>query len=395
MNSGVYMNLFDIDPEKGWEHFEQLFDEENNIVRVRRGGITASVFVADQPAYDNRYLSVNGKIEASTNADLETQLMCAHLPLLLHEDPRDVMVIGLASGITVGAAAAHPVETIRVVEIEKAMVPAARLFAEYNDYVLDDPRVELSINDARNELEFSAQTYDVIISEPSNPWMTVASNLFTEDFFRMARTRVRPGGVFSQWIQNYYLPAEDLRSIVAAFRASFRYVMLFETYDGVDLLLMGSQEPLEPGSRRRWERNERVARAHGPGTRLRCATPWTCCCSSGWDRRRWIACRGRAAKHGRQRPGGVLGAKNARGVHAGRQYRDAPAFYRRSPGPAGTPRHRPRGTGPATACAWRKGGCSGEISTWRWRPPAGSRRRSTCRGRAELLEKIEEQQSGL
>jgi spermidine synthase len=111
--------------------------------------------------------------------------------------------------------------------------------------VLDDPRLMLSINDARNELEFSPQTYDVIISEPSNPWMTVASNLFTEDFFRMARTRVRPGGVFSQWIQNYYLPAEDLRSIVAAFQAAFRHVMLFETYDGVDLLLLGSQEPIK------------------------------------------------------------------------------------------------------------------------------------------------------
>jgi spermidine synthase len=154
------------------------------------------------------------------------------------------MVIGLASAITVGAVATHPVDRIRVVEVEAAMVPAARLFAEYNGNVLDDPRLELSINDARNELEFSPRDYDVIISEPSNPWMTVASNLFTEDFFRMARTRLRPGGVFSQWIQNYYLPAEDLRSIVAAFRASFRHVMLFETYDGVDLLLMGSQEPL-------------------------------------------------------------------------------------------------------------------------------------------------------
>jgi spermidine synthase len=238
------MNLFDIEPERGWAHFEQLFDEENNVVRYAAEGITASVLVADQPRFDNRYLSVNGKIEASTNADLETQLMCAHLPLLLHEQPRDVLVIGLASGITVGAVAAHPVDSIRVVEIEKEMVPAARLFETHNNGVLDDPRLELSINDARNELEFADRTYDVIISEPSNPWMTVASNLFTEDFFRMARTRVRPGGVFSQWIQNYYLPAEDLRSIVAAFRDSFRYTLLFETYDGIDLLMMGSQEPL-------------------------------------------------------------------------------------------------------------------------------------------------------
>jgi spermidine synthase len=244
MNSGVYMNLYDRDPDSGWEDFLQAVHENNTVVYAAEG-LTSSVFVADQPEYDNRYLSVNGKIEASTTTDLETQLMCAHLPLILHRDPSDVMIIGLASGITVGAAATHPVEGIRVVEIEKAMVPAARLFAEHNDHVLEDPRVELSINDARNELEFSPRSYDVIISEPSNPWMTVAANLFTEDFFRMASTRLRPGGIFSQWIQNYYLPAEDLRSIVAAFHASFPNVMIFETLGGIDLLMIGSEQPLK------------------------------------------------------------------------------------------------------------------------------------------------------
>jgi spermidine synthase len=243
MNSGVYMNLFDVSRKKGWGGFEELIYENNEVVYAAEG-ITATVFVADQPEYDNRYLSVNGKIEASTADDLETQLMCAHLPLLLHDKPTDVLVVGLASGISVGAVATHPVERIRVVEIEKAMIPAARLFAETNNHVLDDERVTISVNDARNELEFSPASYDVIINEPSNPWMTVASNLFTEEFFRMARTRVRPGGIFSQWIQTYYLPPEDMRSIIAAFSAAFPHVMLFETIDGVDLLLLGSEDPL-------------------------------------------------------------------------------------------------------------------------------------------------------
>ena len=243
MNSGVYMNLFG-EGWTDWETFSRNIYENNETVLVREG-LTATVFVGDQPRFENRYLSVNGKIEASTNADLETQLMCAHLPLILHADPKDVMVIGLASGITVGAVATHPVETIRVIEVEKEMEPAARLFEEHNNYVLDDERLVLSFNDARNDLEFSSNTYDVIISEPSNPWMTVAANLFTEEFFRMAKTRLREGGIFSQWVQNYYLPREDLRSIIAAFRDSFPYVMMFETYDGIDLLLMGSQEPIE------------------------------------------------------------------------------------------------------------------------------------------------------
>ena len=252
MNSGVYMNLFD-EGWTDWESFSQVVYENNEPVFVREG-LTATVFVADQPRFHNRYLAVNGKIEASTNADLETQLMCSHLPLMMHADPKDVMVIGLASGISVGAVATHPVETIRVIEVEKEMEPAARLFEEHNNYVLDDPRLVLSINDARNDLEFSSNTYDIIVSEPSNPWMTVAANLFTEDFFRMAKTRLREGGIFSQWVQNYYLPKEDLRSIIASFRDSFPYVMLFETYDGIDLLLMGAQEPIRLDLKRFSER---------------------------------------------------------------------------------------------------------------------------------------------
>jgi spermidine synthase len=242
MNSGVYMNLFG-EGYTDWESFSAVVYDNNEPVFVEEG-LTATVLVADQPRFGNRYLAVNGKIEASTQSDLETQLVCSHLPLLMHDNPKDVMVIGLASGITVGAVAAHPVETIKVIEVEKQMEPAARLFEEHNNYVLDDPRVELSFNDARNDLEFSSSSYDVIVSEPSNPWMTIAANLFTEEFFRMAKTRLRDGGIFSQWIQNYYLPKEDLRSIVAAFHDSFEYVMLFETFDGIDLLLMGSQEPI-------------------------------------------------------------------------------------------------------------------------------------------------------
>jgi len=241
MNSGVF-NLFGQAEGTTWSEYMEWADETELLYEAE--GLTAHVFVADERKADNRFLSVNGKVEASSNVDLETQILSSHLPLLVHDDPKDVMIIGLASGITAGAAAVHPVESIRILEIETKMEPAARLFAEFNHDVLDDERVTISYNDARNELEFSPMSYDVIISEPSNPWMTIAANLFTEEFFRMARTRVRPGGIYCQWIQNYYLPAEDLRSIAAAFHASFPHILLFETVDGVDLLLLGSDTPL-------------------------------------------------------------------------------------------------------------------------------------------------------
>ena len=110
--------------------------------------------------------------------------------------------------------------------------------------MLDDPRVSVSINDARNELQFNPAEYDVIVSEPSNPWMTVAANLFTDDFFRIARTRLRPGGVFGQWIQAVLPRPQQVRSIVAGFHRAFPHVLVFETLQGVDLLLVGSEQPL-------------------------------------------------------------------------------------------------------------------------------------------------------
>jgi spermidine synthase len=109
MNSGVYISLWELPEGATWEDFaSRLFN--NNRILYHAEGLTASVMVAEQPKLNNVYLAVNGKVEASTAGDMETQLVCGHLPILLHENARDVLVIGLASGITAGAVASHPVD---------------------------------------------------------------------------------------------------------------------------------------------------------------------------------------------------------------------------------------------------------------------------------------------
>jgi spermidine synthase len=243
MNSGVYTNIQGIDASKGWDEFRRQF-RTNNELLFARDGLTASIVVAQQVKVDNMYLAVNGRVDASSREDLETQILLGHIPLLFHPAPRDVLIIGLGTGITAGSAATHPVERMRVVEVEGAVLEAARRFQRFNHEVLDDPRVTLSINDARNELQFNPANYDVIVSEPSNPWMTVAANLFTEDFFRLGRSRLRPGGVFGQWIQTYSLTPATLRSILAGFHRAFPHVLVFETSNGIDLVVIGSDRPL-------------------------------------------------------------------------------------------------------------------------------------------------------
>jgi spermidine synthase len=163
MNSGVYMNVQEVDASKGWAEFQRQYRKTSEVVYAR-DGLTASILVARQLEIDNIYLAVNGKIDASSREDLETQIMLGQLPLLIHPAPRDVLIVGLASGITAGSAATHPVEHIRVVEVEGKMVGAARQFGRHNHGVLDDARVTVSINDARNELQFSPRDYDVILS---------------------------------------------------------------------------------------------------------------------------------------------------------------------------------------------------------------------------------------
>jgi spermidine synthase len=173
---------------------------------------------------------------------MPTQLMLGHLPLLVHQDPKGVLVIGLGSGITAGAVARHPIERLDIVEIEPAVVEAARFFAGEHGDVLKNSRVRTVIADGRNFLLTTSHRYDVIISEPSNPWIGGLASLFSVEFFQLVRQRLEPGGVMLQWVQAYNLLPEDLRMVVKTFRTVFPATSIWSTTPG-DLLLLGRTEP--------------------------------------------------------------------------------------------------------------------------------------------------------
>lgn len=209
-----------------------------------RDGPSATVSV--HRAAGNVSLQVNGKTDASVSStgsvDMPTQVMLGHLGLLLHPDPKRALVIGLGSGTTAGAVAKYPIEHMDIAEIEPAVVEANRFFAESNGHVLKDPRVRTVIADARNFLLTTAGRYDVIISEPSNPWVGGVASLFTEEFFRLARERLRPGGIMVQWIHAYTLLPADLRMVVGTFQAVFPAASVWHSAAG-DYLLLGRIEP--------------------------------------------------------------------------------------------------------------------------------------------------------
>jgi len=219
-------------------------------------------------------MQVNGKTDASTGGDMKTQTLTAQLPLLLRESsparraPRSVLVIGLGSGVSLASALTHPVDRVDVLELSPEVVEASAWFAESNRHALDDPRVDLFVGDARSRLRFGNGTgepplYDVITSQPSNPWVAGEASLFTREFFTLARDHLAPEGVMCQWIQGYGLAPDDFRSVVATFQDVFPEVGLWEeSTAGGDYLLIGSIEPLhvEPALLRAAMSRDAVAR---------------------------------------------------------------------------------------------------------------------------------------
>lgn len=218
-------------------------------------------------------LRVDGKVDASNGADMATQLMLGHLPLLLHRRPERVLIVGLGSGVTAGAVARHPlVREIDVVELEPAVVEASKFFERENRGVLRDPRVRVVIGDGRNFILASPKRYDVISSEPSNPWMAGVANLFSREFYRMARRRLADDGIMVQWFHGYSLFPRELRMIVNTFRQVFPHATLWRTIRG-DYLLVGSASRLSIDYQRLEQRIAASEAVREDLASLRLATP--------------------------------------------------------------------------------------------------------------------------
>ncbi|MFN0066427.1 MAG: fused MFS/spermidine synthase [Limisphaerales bacterium] len=189
-------------------------------------------------------LRVNGKVDASTAGDLPTQLLSGHIPMLLHPGAAEVCVVGIGSGMTGGSILAHPeVRRLDAVEISPEVAHVARtILGEFNRHALDDPRTEVVLDDAKSFLKASGRRYDVIISEPSNPWMAGVSGVFSLEFYEQCRASLNPGGLMTQWVQVYETSDTALQTVLATFSSIFPYFTIWQTLPG-DLILVGAPEP--------------------------------------------------------------------------------------------------------------------------------------------------------
>jgi spermidine synthase len=202
----------------------------------------------------NRYLIINGSINAvpyPPSVGLRAHRLIAQLPLLLHRDPRAVLLLGLGSGMTAGAALPFDgVQTIDVAELAPEVAGASGYFEPWNRGVARSSKVAITFEDGRNFLLTSTRRYDVITLESIHPkWDAGNSSLYSRDFYRLCESRLNPGGWISQWAPLNGMTLKDFRIIVKTFVETFPHASLWFAQPtgylaATNAILLGSREPL-------------------------------------------------------------------------------------------------------------------------------------------------------
>lgn len=186
-------------------------------------------------------LYVNGKADGSLVADAATQVMLGLLGGLFVPEARTSLVVGLGTGSTAGWLGRMPaMERVDAVELEPQVVAAAQLFRSVNEDALRNGRVLVIVGDARERLTVTDRRYDIISSEPSNPFRAGVANLFTREFYGHVRSRLNPGGVFVQWVQGYEIRQRTFETILKTLLTEFPHVSVWWGCEG-DLLLVATE----------------------------------------------------------------------------------------------------------------------------------------------------------
>ncbi|MDQ7006503.1 MAG: fused MFS/spermidine synthase [Acidobacteriota bacterium] len=250
-----YQTMLDLDfgvplqPMEGGLLSQMLYYREglNTTVSIHRvpGGVT---------------LRLNGKNDASLG-DMSTQLLSGHIPMIFGQPAETALVIGFASGVTTGAVTLYGTQRVDVAEIESAVLEASHYFDAVNHRPLENPKVHVIVDDGRSYLAGTDRKYDLIISEPSNPWISGCSNLFTQEYMQIAKASLNPGGHLLQWIQLYDIELDAFTSILAALTAEFPHVYTFSAAaDDSDMMILAGLEPLKREDLRRWEDLDQAVR---------------------------------------------------------------------------------------------------------------------------------------
>jgi spermidine synthase len=230
-------------PPKSFEEFQRNEIKAHDSVLYYKEGVGGTVVVGKKD--EITYLYTNGKGDANSVGDLRTQVLLGHTPLILHSKPEKVLVIGFGAGTTIGSVLRHSrVKSAEVAEISSGVIQSSVFFEHINQKPLEDKRLKVVTDDGVSALRLSSSKYDVIISQPSNPWVAGVGNLFTKEFFNDCKMKLNPKGYMAQWFSLYEMDDAGLELILRTAKESFAYVSLWQIGQN-DILFLCSETPFD------------------------------------------------------------------------------------------------------------------------------------------------------
>ena len=228
--------------------YKNLHPDEKIIVR---DGKTATISFHESEVH--YYIKTNGKADASLGKNREnpiegdelTQAATAFMPMAMKTEPYDAAMVGFGSGMGAHYLLADPLlKDFDCVEIEQEMMDVAKGFYPWNSRGYDDPRIHIYIDDAQTFFLTNRRQYDLMISVPSNPWVSGVASLFSHEFYTKMRRYIKPGGLWVQWIQTYEFNDQLFLNILKALDVAFPYVSLYKAPEEPDIIIVASDQPV-------------------------------------------------------------------------------------------------------------------------------------------------------
>ena len=226
--------------------YTDFLDEENNEkVLYYKEGTTATIAVTENKTKSDaqKTLIVNGNVDSTSKDNLSAQVLLGHIPCFLHQNPQNVLVIGLDNGITVGSVLTFPIKHVDCVETTSEIAEALSQFDDVNHRPLSDPRAKLFIEDASIYLKITPHKYDVIINEPANLSIACIGNLYTTNYFEECKQHLNPDGLIALSFHLNEMNDDLFKMVLCTFQSSFEYVSIWQPLSK-DVIMVGSNQPL-------------------------------------------------------------------------------------------------------------------------------------------------------
>ncbi len=240
---GVFRSLSQTPPES-FDLFQKMFLNEN-ILYYKEGSAATVAVTQSKIDTTRKRLLINGKADASSGFDMPTQILLGQIPMLLHKNPQNVFIVGLGSGTTAGSVLTHDPQKVVCAEISKEVIEASKYFENENNNCLSDSRLKIINEDALSLLKSSKEKFDVIISEPSNPWIAGIGNLFSQEYFNICKQKLTEEGMMVQWFHLYEINDDVLKLVLNTFNSVFENAQIWNPVVN-DIILVGTKNKMQP-----------------------------------------------------------------------------------------------------------------------------------------------------